>query len=56
MRSLAGVGLVGVRWQQSPWCLDAALAWRTQGGVPQSDAQDQRERGPQAWLNLADKF
>ena len=54
-RTLAGAG-VGLRYQRSSWSLDAALAWRLEGGVPQSDEQDQRERGPQAWLSFGYKF
>lgn len=54
-RTLAGVG-TGLRYQRGDWSLDAALAWRLEGGVPQTDEQDQRARGPQAWLNLAYKF
>jgi len=54
-RSLAGAGL-GLRYQHDNWSLDAALAWRTRGGVPQSDIRDRRAGGPQAWLNLAYRF
>jgi hemolysin activation/secretion protein len=54
-RKLAGVG-AGMRYQRASWSLDAALAWRTEGGLPQSDAQDQREKGPQAWVSLGWRF
>jgi hemolysin activation/secretion protein len=54
-RKLAGVG-AGLRYQRTNWSLDAALAWRTEGGLPQSDAQDQREKGPQAWVSLGWRF
>jgi hemolysin activation/secretion protein len=54
-RKLAGLG-AGVRYQRSSWSLDAALAWRTEGGLPQSDTQDLREQGPQVWLNLGWRF
>ena len=54
-RKLAGLG-VGLRYQRASWSLDAAMAWRTAGGLPQSDAQDLRERGPQAWVSLGWRF
>ena len=54
-RSIAGLG-IGVRYQRNNWSLDAALAWRTEGGLPQSDTQDQREQGPQVWVNAGYKF
>jgi hemolysin activation/secretion protein len=54
-RKLAGVG-AGMRYQRASWSLDAALAWRTEGGLPQSDTQDQREQGPQVWLSLGWRF
>jgi hemolysin activation/secretion protein len=50
-RKLAGAGF-GVRHQGSKWNVEAAIAWRTRGGAPQSDAQDQRTHGTQVWLNL----
>lgn len=54
-RKIAGVGL-GLRYQSSGWNLDVALAWRTTGGLPQSDAQDTRKRGPQAWFSAGYQF
>ena len=54
-RSIAGLG-IGLRYQRNHWSLDAALAWRTQGGLPQSDTQDQREQGPQGWLSLGWRY
>ena len=51
-RSIAGSGL-GVRYLEGSLSLDAALAWRTAGGAPQSDTQDRR---PQGWLSVAYKF
>jgi len=54
-RTLAGAG-IGLRYQRTSWNLDAALAWRAEGGKPESDVQDQRERGPQAWLSVGYKF
>jgi hemolysin activation/secretion protein len=54
-RKLAGVG-AGMRYQRASWSLDAALAWRTEGGLPQSDTQDLREKGPQAWVSLGWRF
>ena len=51
-RSLAGAG-VGARYQQGPWSLDAALAWRTVGGRPQSDSRD---RHPRLWLTAGYRF
>jgi len=54
-RTLAGAG-IGLRYQRTSWNLDVVLAWRTEGGKPESDMQDQRERGPQAWLSVGYKF
>ena len=54
-RNLAGAGF-GLRYQRGPWSADAALAWRLEGGLPQSDTQDLRLNGPQAWINVAFKF
>ncbi len=45
-RSLGGAGL-GLRHQQGPFSVDAALAWRTRGGVPSSDTRDSQ---PRLWL------
>jgi hemolysin activation/secretion protein len=54
-RTLAGAG-IGLRYQRTSWNLDVVLAWRTEGGKPESDMQDQRERGPQALLSVGYKF
>jgi hemolysin activation/secretion protein len=54
-RTIAGAGF-GLRYQRAGWSLDAALAWRTVGGLPQSDTQDLREQGPQIWLSLGWRF
>ncbi|MBX9961420.1 MAG: hypothetical protein K2Y35_00080 [Burkholderiales bacterium] len=49
---IAGAGL-GVRFHGRAWTADAALAWRTEGGAPQSDTAD---RNPRAWVNVAYRF
>lgn len=46
-RQLAGAGL-GVRSTQGAFSLDASLAWRLRGGVPQSDTRDAK---PRLWLS-----
>jgi len=52
-RTLSGVGF-GVRVSvQTEWLLDVSLAWRTQGGKPQSDTHDAQ---PLAWASLAYRF
>lgn len=51
-RRIAGTGL-GVRLYGRAWTADAALAWRTEGGAPQSDTAD---RNPRAWVNVAYRF
>ena len=51
-RNLLGSG-VGVRTVQGDWTLDASLAWRLNGGVPQSDPSDRR---PRMWMSLAYKL
>jgi hemolysin activation/secretion protein len=51
-RSLAGGGF-GLRYQQGSWSMDALLAWRTVGGKPLSNTEDQR---PIGWFNLGYKF
>lgn len=52
VRRLAGSGM-GVRYGTGPWIVDAALAWRTQGGQPQSDTQD---RDVRLWLTGTYRF
>jgi hemolysin activation/secretion protein len=54
-RTLAGTGL-GLRYQRGNWSADAALSWRQEGGKPQADTVDQREKGPQAWLSLGWRY
>jgi len=51
-RFLSGAGL-GLRLASGPWNLDAAIAWRIQGGKPQSDSHD---RHPRAWLAAGWRF
>lgn len=52
LRKLMGSG-VGVRTSQGDWSVDASLAWRMQGGVPQSDTAD---RKPRMWVSLSYKL
>ncbi|APA69326.1 ShlB/FhaC/HecB family hemolysin secretion/activation protein [Janthinobacterium sp. 1_2014MBL_MicDiv] len=52
-RSLRGGGL-GLRYQHQAWSVDAALAWRTVGGRPQSEANSDPK--PRVWLNLEYRF
>lgn len=52
-RSLGGGGL-GLRYQYQAWSADAALAWRTVGGRPQSEANSDPQ--PRVWLNLEYRF
>lgn len=49
----AGFG-VGVRHNQGPWNIDAALAWRTKGGAP--EAVTAKDPKPRAWVNVAYRF
>jgi hemolysin activation/secretion protein len=51
-RNISGAG-VGTRYTSGGWSVDAVLAWRTDGGKPQSDTQ---ASDPQGWLTLAYKF
>jgi len=51
-RSIGGEG-VGLRYAQGNWNLDAALAWRSHGGAPQSDTAD---RNPRMWLTAGYRF
>lgn len=51
-RSVSGTGL-GLRYNRGPVMLDAALAWRTSGGEPESDTKD---RKPRAWMSAAWRF
>lgn len=40
-RNISGLGL-GVRYQRGHWNADASVAWRQDGGPPQSDAADDK--------------
>jgi hemolysin activation/secretion protein len=51
-RSIAGAGL-GVRYADKAWNVDAALAWRTHGGKPQSDTRDDN---PRLWVTAGYRF
>jgi hemolysin activation/secretion protein len=51
-RELSGGG-VGLRHQQGPWAMDAALAWRAQGGQPSSDSSSQ---DPRLWVQASWRF
>jgi hemolysin activation/secretion protein len=51
-RSLAGGG-VGLRLNNGGWNLDAAVAWSTSGGQPQSDTRDDH---PRFWMNVGYRF
>ncbi|WP_210756766.1 ShlB/FhaC/HecB family hemolysin secretion/activation protein [Caldichromatium japonicum] len=51
-RLISGAGM-GLRLASGPWNLDAAIAWRNQGGQPQSDSQD---HNPRAWLAASWRF
>ncbi|APW44323.1 ShlB/FhaC/HecB family hemolysin secretion/activation protein [Rhodoferax saidenbachensis] len=52
-RTLSGSGL-GLRYQNNGWNADAALAWRTEGGAPQSDTSS--DPAPRAWVSAGYKF
>jgi hemolysin activation/secretion protein len=51
-RALAGSGL-GLRYKRNDWTLDASVAWRNEGGAPQSDTAD---RNPRMWVSAGYKF
>jgi hemolysin activation/secretion protein len=51
-RTLSGGGL-GLRYQRAGWSMDAAVAWRDQGGKPTSDTS---ATDPLVWLSLSYKF
>ncbi|MFC7288505.1 ShlB/FhaC/HecB family hemolysin secretion/activation protein [Herminiimonas glaciei] len=51
-RSIGGYGL-GVRFAQNQWSVDAAVAWRTYGGRPESDTADHQ---PMGWITAGYKF
>lgn len=51
-RSISGAGL-GLRYQSGDWNMDAAIAWQTHGGDPQSDTA---RRDPRAWVMAGYKF
>ena len=52
-RDLSGAG-VGLRYQQAGWTLDAALAWRTQGGPSRADTSGDPK--PRVWVSLGYRF
>lgn len=51
-RTVSGVGL-GVKYETVRWLADASLAWRTVGGAPVSDTNDER---PMLWAGAKYKF
>lgn len=51
-RSIAGAG-IGSRYVLGPWSIDGSLAWRTEGGRPETDTTN---RIPQAWLTTTYRF
>jgi hemolysin activation/secretion protein len=51
-RDIAGYG-IGMRFTDQAWSLDAALAWRSNGGVPTSDTVD---RDPRLWVTAGWRF
>ncbi|WP_404417593.1 ShlB/FhaC/HecB family hemolysin secretion/activation protein [Vreelandella aquamarina] len=51
-RSLAGAG-AGLRVNYADWSADIAAAWRTQGGEPRSDTEDDK---PNVWASLQYRF
>lgn len=51
-RSLAGAG-AGLRVNYTDWSADISAAWRTQGGEPLSDTQDDK---PNVWASLQYRF
>ncbi|WP_197722852.1 ShlB/FhaC/HecB family hemolysin secretion/activation protein [Sulfurivermis fontis] len=51
-RSIAGSGF-GIRYASGAYSLDAALAWRTHGGKPESDTRD---TNPHGWVSLVWRF
>lgn len=51
-RNLLGSG-IGVRTTQGNWSVDASMAWRLNGGVPQSDPTDRR---PRMWVSVSYKL
>jgi hypothetical protein len=44
---------LGLRYQRAGWSMDAAVAWRDQGGKPTSDTS---ATDPLVWLSLSYKF
>ncbi len=51
-RRLSGYGL-GLRYNDTRWSVDAALAWRDRGGLPTSDTDD---RNPRLWVTASWRF
>lgn len=52
-RDLGGLG-AGLRYQANAWTLDGVLAWRAQGGAPQSDTRGDAK--PRVWVNVGYRF
>lgn len=52
-RTLAGAGF-GLRYQRGNWNADTVLAWRTTGGVPQSD--NTAGASPRIWVTAGYRF
>jgi hemolysin activation/secretion protein len=51
-RHLSGIGM-GVKTSQGSFIVDASLAWRVQGGLPQADTVDKK---PRMWVSVAYKL
>lgn len=51
-RTIAGSGM-GLRYQEGAWLADATVAWRGQGGQPESDTA---KRDPRFWVTLSYRF
>lgn len=51
-RHIAGSGF-GARYNAGPWTMDATVAWRTNGGRPQSDTADRSAMG---WVTVGYRF
>lgn len=52
-RKLAGYG-AGLRWQRQTWSTDLALAWRSEGGNPQSDSGENSQ--PRVWVSVSYRY
>ncbi len=51
-RTIGGAGF-GLRFTDGAWSADASLAWRTSGGVPTADTQDNK---PRLWVTMGYRF